>query len=296
MPDLDDFDFDRTRRDEEVDSPETVLLEPEPRRAPIALWASGIALLVVGVCTILYFVYRPATPKPTTAPVPPPARSLPTPVPSEPVALPPLDKSDDFVRELARSLSSHPQLLVWLSTPDVVRTFAAVVLNVADGENPLPHVRFLTPRQTFGVVDTRDGTVIDPRSFARYDAFADGVASLNAAACAAVFRQIEPLVAAAHRELGAAEGRSSETLSRAIAALLAVPLPEGDVRVVRHGSLYRFADPSLEALSPAQKLLLRMGTTNSRKVQGKLREIQAALGFTETAPPHVSSSDVRTGP
>jgi hypothetical protein len=185
--------------------------------------------------------------------------------------------------------------VVWLSTPDVVRTFAAVIQNVADGENPLPHVRFLTPRQTFGVVETRGGTVIDPRSFARYDTFADGVASLDADACAAVFRQIEPLVRAAQRELGHPEARSSETLARAITALVEVPLPDGDVRVVPHGSLYRFADPKLEALSPAQKLLLRMGTTNSRKVQAKLREIQAALGASEPAPPQVTG-EVRPGP
>jgi hypothetical protein len=296
MPDLDDFDFDRARRDEEEEPLEPALLGTRPR-ARVAVWASGIVVLAVAAWAILYFAYRPAAPAPTTVPAEtPPARPLSTPVPSPPAPLPPLDHSDDYVREIARTLSSHPQLVLWLSTPDVVRTFAAIVQNVADGESPLPHVRFLTPRQRFAVVDTRNGTVIDPRSFARYDAFADGVASLDADACAAALRRIEPLVRAAHRELGDPQGRSSETLGRAIAALLAVPLPEGDVRVVRNGGLYRFADPKLEALAPGQKLLLRMGTTNSRKVQSKLREIQAALAAADEAPAQVSSREPVPGP
>ena len=37
-------------------------------------------------------------------------------------------------------------------------------------------------------------------------------------------------------------------------------------------------DPALEALSPPQKHLLRMGPANARLVQSKIREIQAALG------------------
>ena len=42
---------------------------------------------------------------------------------------------------------------------------------------------------------------------------------------------------------------------------------------------YHFADPALEALSPAQKQLLRLGPGNARRVQAKLRELAPALGL-----------------
>jgi len=40
---------------------------------------------------------------------------------------------------------------------------------------------------------------------------------------------------------------------------------------------YKFADPSLEALSPLQKQLVRMGPTNTKRVQDKAKEIRGAL-------------------
>jgi hypothetical protein len=42
--------------------------------------------------------------------------------------------------------------------------------------------------------------------------------------------------------------------------------------------MYEYADRKLEALTPAQKQLLRMGPSNVARIQAKLREVQAALG------------------
>jgi hypothetical protein len=43
--------------------------------------------------------------------------------------------------------------------------------------------------------------------------------------------------------------------------------------------LYTFDDPALEALTPPQRQLLRMGPRNERLVQQKLREIAPHLGI-----------------
>ena len=42
---------------------------------------------------------------------------------------------------------------------------------------------------------------------------------------------------------------------------------------------FEYADPRLEALSPAQKHLLRLGPEYAARVQGKLYELGIALGF-----------------
>lgn len=60
--------------------------------------------------------------------------------------------------------------------------------------------------------------------------------------------------------------------------LASTPVPDGYVEVRRGNVLWEFRDPALEALSPPQKHLLRMGPANARLVQSKIREIQAALG------------------
>ena len=61
-----------------------------------------------------------------------------------------------------------------------------------------------------------------------------------------------------------------------------MPILEADVpvkRVVRAVVVYEYADPRLEAMTPAQKALLRMGPRNVPRVQAKLRELAAALGL-----------------
>ena len=52
---------------------------------------------------------------------------------------------------------------------------------------------------------------------------------------------------------------------------------DADVALVPHAIGFRYADPRLEALTPAQKQFLRLGPRNVQKVSGKLREVRAAL-------------------
>ena len=165
-----------------------------------------------------------------------------------------------------------------------MRTLAAVVTNVADGESPRPHLEFLAPAVRFRARSggVRRPLVADPAGFKGYDATGDAVASIDAAAATSAYRAIEPLLDAAHRELGHPEGRFRDSLDRAMAALLAVPVLPEDTALEPHATVLRYADPSVEALTPAQKQLLRTGPRNVRLVQAKLRELQAALG---AAPP-----------
>jgi hypothetical protein len=51
------------------------------------------------------------------------------------------------------------------------------------------------------------------------------------------------------------------------------------VEVVDKGGVYPFADPKLESLGEVEKHLLRMGPRNAGVVQGKARELLAALGL-----------------
>jgi hypothetical protein len=292
MGDLDDFELDKAKdeaeaaarrnerdRDPGLPAAEGYRAEPEGSRlGPRVGLAAGLLLLAGGLLWVVSLVFRhptaqKATPPPVTSASPPPS-SLPV------AAGPTLEGSDAFVRDIAKGLSSHAQLAVWLGAKDLVRTLAAVIDNLASGDSPSPHLAFLAPRQPFRVVQLRGRTLIDRKSYARWDSFGEGVDALDAAECARLFRRLEPLFDAAARELGHPEG-FTPGLKRAAAAMLEVPVPDGDVAVVpvvRAQRVYEYADRRLEGLTPAQKQLLRMGPANERRIQGKLREIQAALG------------------
>jgi hypothetical protein len=55
------------------------------------------------------------------------------------------------------------------------------------------------------------------------------------------------------------------------------------VRPERPWVLYEFDDPALQALSAGQKMLLRMGPVNERRMKTKLAEIRRLV--TADAPP-----------
>jgi hypothetical protein len=282
MPDdLDDFDLEPTRRPE--DEPTVRPYRPEPPRKggllfPVTL--AAIAVVAIGLLGVLYLVFRHPTPKASPTPVatvpPPLVEASPAATPGPP--LPPLDESDDLVRQLAAGLSTHPELARWLARASLIRTLTVVVLNIAEGETPRPHLEFLAPKQRFRAA-RRPGRLIvpDPAGFAGYDLFADAVASVDATAAANAYKTLAPLFDAAYADLGHPEGGFKDALARAIRALLAVPVLRDDVELVPHALGFRYADAKLEALTPAQKQFLRIGPRNVRLVQGKLRELAAAL-------------------
>lgn len=81
------------------------------------------------------------------------------------------------------------------------------------------------------------------------------------------------LLAADHRIQGFAVDRVVEVIDH----LLATPEIEEPLRLIQPRVLYEFADPKLQKLSGGQKILLRMGPANLRKLKAKLREIRDGL-------------------
>jgi hypothetical protein len=198
----------------------------------------------------------------------------------EAVKLPPLAESDPFLRKVLAKLTSHPVLALFLEADDLVRKIVVSVANVAEGVSPAKQLLHIRPEERFSTLETSARIVVDPGSYHRYDALAELFASLDARAVAGLYRTLEPLFEEAHKELGLSERRGfPDTLTRAFAVLLAVPVVEGPIRLRAVNVNYAFEDPALEKLSPAQKHLVRMGPENTRKVQRKLTEIQAALGL-----------------
>jgi hypothetical protein len=258
--------------------------EPAPG-FPLGLLLAGLAVVAVVVAVILIFLLgRPAAERPgqtvaarPEAPGAGPTAS-PTPEPGlEPLVLPPLDQSDALLRELVSRLSSHPDLAAWLVNEDLARRFVAAVDNIAAGETPVRHLRFLAPTGRFQAAAGAHSYVIDARSYERYDHVAAVVESIDDDGAARLFLQLEPLLVVAYRELGYPDGRFRQAFERAAARLLSVPVLEGEVPLLPAVLSYRFADPRLEALAPAEKQLLRMGPRNVRRLQAKLRGILAAL-------------------
>jgi hypothetical protein len=227
----------------------------------VAITAGGIFVVTRG---------GPDDPDPTPA-EPLALVALEEPEAAEPIPLPPARQTDALFRELLGDFAALAEV------GDLVRRFVGGVNQIADGQAPRAQLEPLTPKDRFRVREREGEQVIDEQSYRRYDVAADLLGSLDATRVAAAFRQLEPVFDHTHEELGARDRTFRETLALAIDHLAQTPIPDGTIRLRRHRRLYAYADPSLEALSDAQKQLLRMGPRNSRIVQSSLRELVAAL-------------------
>ena len=239
-----------------------------------ALWIGALCVAAAAGAWVVLNRPRAASAPPAQVPTAPSTSAA----PSEP--LPKLEESDALVRRKAAGLSSSPAFAAWLKSDDLIARAAAALNMIADGKVPADSLAFLAPRGKFSVKRAGAALVLDPRSFSRYDPAADLVQSVDAAAAIRIFRDLKPLFEEAWRGLGEKSGDVQSVLGRAVSELLATPVLAGEIRLKasEKGIVYAFADDRLERLSPAQKQLLRMGSKNEVKIQGKLREIAAALG------------------
>ena len=252
------------------------------RRARIAPVAAVLVAVLIGAAAFLYLRRgRTETSAGTAAPA---ADSVKVRQDNEAVPLPPLDATDTLVRQLVTGLSTHPVVAAWLANERLIVNFVVVTGRIADGQSPATELKSIGPIAPFQARGSEGTLSIDPASYRRYDRYAQAVSAIDAGGAGRVYETLKPRINEADRNFGGA-GAFDVVLERAIVELLKVPAVDGDVALKSAGLAYAFADPALEAMSPAQKQLFRMGPDNVRIIQRKLREIASVLAIPESRLP-----------
>jgi DUF3014 family protein len=257
----------------------------EPERRHVALKVIAIVLVLGALAAAGYYLLwrKPQAPAAsvkahTEQPVAPEA-AKPIAETGEAIDLPPLPETDAIVRQLVGGLSSHPSVAAWLAGDQLIRNFATSVVTIASGRTPAAQLGRLRPKQTFQTRGSGPDLAIDPRSFARYDAYADAVGALDARGTARLYATLKPRIQDAYKELGYPDGDFDRVMERAIDEVLKTPVIEGRIGLVSKSVSYEFADARLESLSSVQRQLLRMGPRNIRIIQAKLKEIAPLIGL-----------------
>ena len=267
--------------------PEPPIQVPPPT-GPSLLIPGLVVAAIIGIGAAV--VFWPRTPPAPKAPVAASDHAVTAPArqqaePGDNIPLPPLDETDPLVRELVSKLSAHPRVAAWLATQGLLRNFAAVLANIADGDTPVTHLMKQRPAAPFTVRETATGTFIDPASYRRYDSYADAVAGLDPRGTARLFATLKPRIADAYRDLGYPEADVDGAMTRAIIILLRTPHVGDDIAVRRTSVMWQYADPAVESLPQAERQLIRMGPRNQKIIQDKLREIAPFLGIDPAALP-----------
>ncbi|GIU12855.1 hypothetical protein TUM4261_26400 [Shewanella sp. c952] len=191
--------------------------------------------------------------------------------------LPALADSDAYIHQKAIDIADGMAIEPLMIEDNVVRQFVVFVDNLAQGELARKVSPLKAPNNSFTVSEIANKTYVDPDSYHRYDLYADFLASLNEEELAKSYKEMTPLLGEAFSELGYNDTSFDERMQQAIAIMLDAPIIEQPIELDGVSVNYQFVDPNLEALPNAQKLMIRMGPENSRKVKSALRRLQKHL-------------------
>jgi hypothetical protein len=192
------------------------------------------------------------------------------------VPLPPLDDSDAyFLLEVDATLGTAIEsLLVREAVIDRLVTSIDNLTREHVSEKIRPVGRL---EQSFRPESENDVITLGPANFSRYDALVTEIANADTAAIVELYQRFYPLFQKSYERLGYPDAYFNDRLVEVIDHLLATPVSDEPLRLVRPNVLYKYADPDLEALSSGQKLLLRMGPGNAETIKQVLRDVRDRL-------------------
>jgi hypothetical protein len=271
--------------------------------------AVALVLLLAAAGALWWWLHRPpsavdeAVLARTAAPVAPPAAPASAPAPTAPVAAPvppptaapaaepkPAETalSADGVRPAVTELFGAKAALSLLQLDDFPRRFVATVDNLGRSHAP----SMLWPVQPssgrFAVIERQGRTVVSPDNGLRYTPLVLLVEHMDTRRAVSLYGRLLPLLQQAYVDLGYPNGRFHARLLEVIDQLLATPAAPELVAVQRteiKGPFpsqrpwvhYEFSDPAFESASAGQKILLRVGAINERRLKSKLRELRTEL-------------------
>lgn len=235
-------------------------------------------------------------PAATSAPEAPPAAKVRLPVPPRnPVAAPvevyqaadsapaeppfpnSLNEADAYVKNRVVDLIADKSLLRVLVLEHFISKLVLFIDQLPHKNLARLHLPLVAPRSEFLTLGTGDERLLDNNNFKRYQVYVDLLEALPDKVLVHLYRGLYPLFQLAYYDLDQGNRYFNDRFIEVISHLLETPEPQEPLRLVKHISRFRFADPALEERSAGQKILLRMGVENTRRVKAKLENLRAAL-------------------
>jgi hypothetical protein len=146
----------------------------------------------------------------------------------------------------------------------------------------------------FTVQGAPGAQTVSPDNDLRYTPFVLLAETVDLHQVVALYVRMYPLLQQAYEDLGYPHRYFNDRLIAVIDLLLATPEPQAPVAVylphiegpmpARPWVLYRFADPALQQLAAGQKLLVRMGPVNERRLKVRLAELRKLLAAQPLSP------------
>ena len=266
------------------------------RTGQIAILAIAVGVLVVGGWWLSHKPQQPAEPvveapvvepviepvleeTPEPEPEQPAVAETPEPIEPEPQPepLPSLDNSDEFVRGTLLDISDRPTHQGWLKSDNLIRRVTAITDGLSRGELLQKFMPLQSPQGKFEAEKHGEAITISSDNYQRYNTVVDNLIAIEPQQLANTIQQLQPLMENAFEEQGYPDRTFKNALLEAIDELLATPSYQQPPELLLESVHYTFKDVEIEALSEAQKQLVRSGPENTRKLQGYLQQLRIEL-------------------
>lgn len=255
-------------------------------------------LLILGIAiaggVMWWFSQRAPAPAPAVSVAPPPTQpAASSAAPASAAIQHPLDEQPGplaagEVEGALTELLGRKAVASFLQTSDFPRRFVATVDNLGRAQAPSAMWPVNPTGGRFTVQQLPDGPVIGADNAARYTPLVLLAESTDTKRAAQLYRRMYPLLQRAYEELGYPKRYFNDRLVEVIDTLLATPEVEYPVRLrlmevkgpiasERPWVRYEYADPALESLTAGQKILVRAGPVNARRLKARLAEFRAQV-------------------
>ena len=251
--------------------------------------------VVLGSATAVYFYWRhghpPQVAQNTVPPPPQPAPVSAAPAPAKPVILqqvveappapqpplPPLDQSDHFMIGALAGLIGNKSLMRLFDTEAVIQHLVATVDNLPRRIVPANAMPMEPPKGALIVEGREDEWTLSAKNAARYAPYVKIAEAVDPVKLVELYIRLYPLFQKSYESLGYPKQYFNDRVMLALDDLLMAPEIVEQVRLVRPKVYYLFADPEFEKRSAGQKIMMRIGSNNERKIKSKLKAIRQEL-------------------
>lgn len=193
------------------------------------------------------------------------------------VKQPLLDESDPYVLSSIEKFSQLTLLSSETIHQDIIRNSVVFIDNFSRGEVIARFSPIEFTNTPFTVARQNGELYIAQNSYQRYDIYTNFFTSIDTDVFIEQYEILKPLIANAFAEISRPDADFDNTLNDAIELIIATPIITEPIKVNSPSVAYTYADPELEALNGAQKLMLRMGPDNLIKIKKTLKRIQERL-------------------
>lgn len=244
-------------------------------------WLIALCIIAFGAVALLW---KPEIPPQLTMPNSPdsaagekvaPAIAYPLPDPAAGLdALPEVDNSDNV---LVESLTQLHRRLGELMIPErLARNIVATIDNLPREEVSLK-VRPVKPVPGAFLVSGEGSLHMATGNQERYRKYVRTFEETDPERLVALYIRFYPIFQKAYQELGYPGRYFNDRVVTVIDHLIDAPELDGKVELLQPKVFYEFADPDLQRASAGQKVMMRMGVENARRVKTHLKKIRALL-------------------